>query len=103
MCAVVGRLFLFVLLACDWAADPALLPAAVRGLAAPLASTECFCHSAACRAAVLRASTGALDPAPRQPAPPVTVPTGPFIPSPLHPPLTLPAASLLDVFLALRC
>jgi hypothetical protein len=42
---IVGRLFLLLLLAVDWAADPSVLAPAVKALAAPMASTECFCHS----------------------------------------------------------
>ena len=42
---IAGRLFLLFLLGVDWAADPSLLAPAVRPLAAPMASTECFCHS----------------------------------------------------------
>jgi hypothetical protein len=40
-----SRLFLLLLLGVDWAASPEQLAPAVRLLARPLASTECFCHS----------------------------------------------------------
>jgi hypothetical protein len=52
MAPVLSRLFLLLLLACDWAADPSRLPPAVRALSAPLSSTECFCHSLAHRAEI---------------------------------------------------
>jgi hypothetical protein len=40
-----SRLFLLLLLAVDWAASPEHMAPAVRALAKPMASTECFCYS----------------------------------------------------------
>jgi hypothetical protein len=86
MCAIVGRLFLLVLLACDWAADPSLLAPAVQGLAAPFASTVCFCHSVVHRAALYKACTAARDDATRRPGPrtrpPRTEPPAPTLAAP---------------------
>jgi hypothetical protein len=45
MLPIVHRLFLALLLAIDWAADPSLLAPGLEVLAAPLASTECYCYS----------------------------------------------------------
>src|SRR5438876_581161 len=52
MAPVLSRLFLLLLLACDWAADPSWLAPTLQALSAPLASTECFCHSLAHRAQI---------------------------------------------------
>jgi hypothetical protein len=60
---VAGRLFLLSLLAVDWAADSTLVAPAVQPLAAPMASTECYCHSLACRQIICTASTCTTQPA----------------------------------------
>jgi hypothetical protein len=103
MCGILGRLFLLLLLACDWAADPAYLAPAVQALAAPMASTECFCHSLAYRAALQKTSAGAQDPTPACLAPAMndcccfwTAPSLQIL-TPFSP------TSLLYVFLSLRC
>jgi hypothetical protein len=48
---VLSRLVVFLLLACDWAADPCQ---GASLLSAPLASTECYCHSITYRADIAR-------------------------------------------------
>jgi hypothetical protein len=48
---VVSRLFLLLLLACDWAADPFH---GTSSLSHPLSSTETFCHSLVHRAVLAR-------------------------------------------------
>jgi hypothetical protein len=50
------RLLLFLLLAVDWAADPALLAPAVQPLASPWCSTENFCPSSGYQREVLQQS-----------------------------------------------
>jgi hypothetical protein len=45
MYPLIGRLLLLLLLGVDWAANPSQVAPAVQSLAAPLASTENFCHS----------------------------------------------------------
>jgi hypothetical protein len=50
------RLLLFLLLAVDWAADPALLAPAVQPLASPWCSTENFCPSGGYQREVLHQS-----------------------------------------------
>jgi hypothetical protein len=53
MYPILPRLFLLLLLGVDWAADPSQVAPALEPLAAPLASTECFCHSTVYRDALL--------------------------------------------------
>jgi hypothetical protein len=56
MIAMLQRMFLLLLLALDWAVDPALLSPAVQLLAKPWCSTENVCPSGAYQQAVLRQS-----------------------------------------------
>jgi hypothetical protein len=51
MYPVLSRLIVFLLLACDWAADPCQ---GASLMSAPLSSTECICHSLAYRADIAR-------------------------------------------------
>jgi hypothetical protein len=56
MTALFERLFLLLLLALDWAADPALLAPALQLLANPWCSTENICPSGGYQRAVLQQS-----------------------------------------------
>jgi hypothetical protein len=62
MFSVAGRLFLLFLLGVDWVADPSQLAPGLEALAAPMASTECYCPSLAHRQAVRAQSAPALKP-----------------------------------------
>jgi hypothetical protein len=64
MLSLVGRLFLLLLLALDWAADPALLAPAVALLASPWGSTENVCPSGGYQRDVLRQCRPERRPAP---------------------------------------
>ncbi len=64
MPSLAGRLFLLLLLALDWAADPALLAPAVSLLASPWGSTENVCPSGGYQRDVLRQCRPVRSPAP---------------------------------------
>ncbi len=74
MPSLVGRLFLFVLLALDWAADPALLAPGLELQAKPWCSTENVCPSGQYVRAVLRHSDPDPQPAVVACLPPVVAP-----------------------------
>jgi hypothetical protein len=99
MHAVIGRLLLLLLLACDWAVDSFQ---GTSPLSRPLGSTECFCHSLAHRQAICQ---GCL-PAPQAgPGGPPAL-TGMAPPRPAlraqESPDAAPAAGLVYVFMSLR-
>jgi hypothetical protein len=93
MPSLVGRLFLFVLLALDWAADPTLLAPAVELLAQAWGSTENVCPSAGYQRDVLwqcrpdpgagRAASAAAPAAP--PGPPGSASQATSAPAPVSP------------------
>jgi hypothetical protein len=99
MHAVIGRLLLLLLLACDWAADP---HQGTSPLSRPLASTECICHSLAHREAVRQGCLPALQGGPGGPPAHVSTPWPRPAPRVQEPPDTAPAAGFVYVFMSLR-
>jgi hypothetical protein len=101
MFAVAGRLFLLFLLGVDWVADPSQLAPGLEAMAAPMASTECYCPSLAHRQAVRAQSVPAPRPTPAagaladRPAPP----QGGLRPEPLPAPCA--TISLVYLFLSI--
>src|SRR6516165_958785 len=94
---VLSRLFLLLLLACDFAADPSMVAPALEPSSAPMAFTTCFCHSVVYRETLRQVLTSAPE-NPRAPPVPPLPPPWPFAVGWAEPPHTFHSSDLPYVF-----
>ena len=99
---VLSRLFLLLLLACDFAADPSMVAPALEPSSAPMAFTTCFCHSVVYRETLRQVLTSEPEHAVDCPILACRQPE-PFAVAWQEPPHTFHSSDLPYVFQSIRC